>query len=474
MKRSSDGGAGGASKRRRASILVEQLQHLAPPLGDDELLAKISLASKALAKNVRTAALWREGKFCDVQLRVGSELFPAHRLVLAAASDYFAARFDGQFKDALEPIVDILEMEPHVFALALDYMYDSSCSVPDVSTLQQVLSVASVLQIDSLLIATAIALDKNLNVDNCASMLACATQHHVPQLLRRAEALAREAFVDVASNPAFPASSMLALLQSDRLIVTSEEQVFETLSTWLKAQVEPLGEDEQLQMFGLVHLTLLSQDFRDSTVMAEPVFSTLRARNLLRAQFQAELLSGKKPTKRGNPPSQILSAEAHRQILVWLDTGAATKLELLYRASYDGWEGRDFHLRCDNKGPTVTVIKCTDSYVFGGFTSTPWASINKSAACADAFIFSLHRPGSVSPVKLAVNYAQSAIYDSCSYGPRFGHTDIEVQSGANGLGSTGISYYALPQGHAPVDALTFFTGAKNFRAAEVEVLRVLA
>ena len=94
-----------------------------------------------MAKNLRAAALWREGKFCDVQL------FPAHRLVLAAASDYFAAHFDWQFKDGLEPIVDILEIEPHVFALALDYMYDNSCSVPDVSTLQQVLSVASVLRL---------------------------------------------------------------------------------------------------------------------------------------------------------------------------------------------------------------------------------------------------------------------------------------------------------------------------------------
>ena len=123
--------------------------------------------------------------------------------MLAAASDYFAAHFDGQFKDGLEPIVDILEIEPHVFALALDYMYDSSCSVSDVSTLQQVLSVASVLQIDLLVINTAIALEKNLKVDNCASMLACAIQHHVPELVLRAEALAHEAFVDVASNPAF-------------------------------------------------------------------------------------------------------------------------------------------------------------------------------------------------------------------------------------------------------------------------------
>lgn len=88
--------------------------------------------------------------------------------------------------------------------------------------------------------------------------------------------MVREAFVDVSSDPAFPASNKLALLQSDRLNIASEKQVFEALSTWLKGQVEPLGVEDQLRMFGLV----FSQDFRDLTVMAEPAFSTLRAHNM--------------------------------------------------------------------------------------------------------------------------------------------------------------------------------------------------
>ena len=439
-------------------------------------------AEEMKAKRAR-AVLWRQGMFCDVQLRVGNELFPAHWLVLATMSKYFAARLTGQFKDAVEPILDIHEMDPSVLALALDYMYDGTCLVPDVSTLQQVLSVATVLQIDLLCTAAATALDKNLTVDNCASMLACADQHHVPKLARRAEALAREAFVDVASNPAFPASSMLALLQSDRLNVTSEEQVFETLSTWLKGQVEPLGEEDQLRMFGLVRFTLLSQDFIDSTVMAEPAFLMPRTHNLLLAQFQAELLGDDKPTKRANPTSEILSAETHRQILSWLDTSAATKLELLYRASCDGWGSRDFPSSCNNKGPTVTVIKCTDGYVFGGFTSTAWVSrnlpVNTFVACADAFIFSLHRPGGVGPVKLAVR-AESADYAISGFAldcPSFG-CDILVESGANSheKSSTTISRYGLPPDYPTVDGGhdTFFTGAKNFRAAEMEVFRVLA
>jgi len=411
-------------------------------------------------------------------LRVGTEVFPAHRNVLAAESMFLATLFAGQFTEALAPIVDIREMDLRVCKLALDYMYDGRCLVPDVSTLQQLLSVASVLQIDALFAAAATALDRSLTMDNCASMLACADQHHVPQLTLRAEAMARDAFVDVALNPAFPASSMVALLQSDHLKVESEEQVFGTLSTWLKGQAEPLGEEQQLHMIGLVRFTLLSQDFRDSTVMAEPAFSTPRARNLLIAQFQAELLGGDKPAKSAKPLSEILSTEAHRQIISWLDMGAATKLELLYRASYDGWEGEDFHLRCDNKGPTVTIIKCMDGYVFGGFTSTAWASTSWFAACADEFIFSLHRPGGVGPVKLAVKAknAGCAIFDIYYQGPSFGTEDIHVWSGAksNTQSSSNINSYTLPPGHAPVDANTFFTGAKNFRAAEVEVFRVLA
>jgi len=458
MKRSSDFAAGGASKRRCTSISVGRL-------GSSE------------AQYARLAALWRQGLYCDVRLRVGTELFPAHRLVLAAESTFLATLFAGQFKDSLAPIVDLHDMKPRAFALALDYMYDGTFAVPDVSTLEEVLSVAAVLQIDSLLAAAATALEEGITVDNCACMLACADRYHIPKLALKAEALACNAFVDVASNPAVPASSLVALLQSDHLHVQSEEQVFETLYTWLQGQTEPLGEEEQLNMFGLIRFTLLTKNFTDSTVMSVPIFKTLRGHTLLLNQLQALLLGGgDKPTQRGNTPSEILSAEAHRQVLSLLDKGAATKLELLYRASNDGLAGRDFHSRCDFKGPTLTVIKCTDGYVFGGFTSTSWASQNNFVACADAFIFSLHRPGGAGPVKLALRAGRTelALFDDAWQGPNFGETDIDLgQFTEMGVtNSTNLESYELPPGHPRVDANAFFTGSEMFRTAEVEVFSV--
>jgi len=127
----------------------------------------------------------------------------------------------------------------------------------------------------------------------------------------------------------------------------------------------------------------------------------------------------------------------------------------------------------------VTVIKCSDGYVFGGFTSTAWASIGTEATCSDAFVFSLHRPGGVGPVKLAVRAAFSkyAMFDVSCLGPHFGPSDITVQSGANrgAVSSTDITCYELPPGHPKVnrkDSKRFFTGSKKFQAAEVEVFRV--
>ena len=44
---------------------------------------------------------------------------------------------------------------------------------------------------------------------------------------------------------------------------------------------------------------------------------------------------------------------------------------LLYRASRDGWTASKFHSICDNKGPTVTVVKSGNN-IFGGYTEQSW------------------------------------------------------------------------------------------------------
>ena len=57
------------------------------------------------------------------------------------------------------------------------------------------------------------------------------------------------------------------------------------------------------------------------------------------------------------------------------------------RGSVDGFSAEVFHEKCDNKGPTITIIKANDR-VFGGFTNLSWDS-NSGQKYGDpeAFVF---------------------------------------------------------------------------------------
>jgi len=106
--------------------------------------------------------------------------------------------------------------------------------------------------------------------------------------------------------------------------------------------------------------------------------------------------------------SVILSRQQETRICLWVAAQKKhpVKLQLLYRASRDGWKGRDFHSRCDNKGATITVIKRTDQSgnvlgrIFGGYADVAWNS-NGVVTDPSAFVFSMSA-GSVGSTELRV------------------------------------------------------------------------
>lgn len=74
-------------------------------------------------------------------------------------------------------------------------------------------------------------------------------------------------------------------------------------------------------------------------------------------------------------------------------------MELLYKASEDGWDASDFHRKCDNQGATLTVMKSSAGKVFGGFASVSWESKTGNYWTKDeeSFIFSIDRKTTYRP-----------------------------------------------------------------------------
>ncbi len=61
--------------------------------------------------------------FTDVTLICGGVEFPAHKLLLSAASDYFSAMFTSGMVEAERDRVEIHGMEPGALKVLVDYCY---------------------------------------------------------------------------------------------------------------------------------------------------------------------------------------------------------------------------------------------------------------------------------------------------------------------------------------------------------------
>ena len=102
---------------------------------------------------------------------------------------------------------------------------------------------------------------------------------------------------------------------------------------------------------------------------------------------------------------------------------------LLYRGTRDGKRSFDFHRKVDGVNKTLTIIKSSNGFIFGGYTETFWYSRANYVYDTQAFIFTLTNPYNT-PLKHNIKRScqNVAFYDQWNYGPTFGNHDIHVQN----------------------------------------------
>ena len=89
----------------------------------------------------------QQDQFCDITVKIGGHSFHAHKMILAAASNYFEAMFTGGFVESTKSEVEIDKQEGEVFKTLLDYAYTGKLEVT-ADTVVKVLSLACYLQFD--------------------------------------------------------------------------------------------------------------------------------------------------------------------------------------------------------------------------------------------------------------------------------------------------------------------------------------
>ena len=69
--------------------------------------------------------------------------------------------------------------------------------------------------------------------------------------------------------------------------------------------------------------------------------------------------------------TQLVNQQYDAKLREWI--GNDYQWRLIYRASEHGYTASSFHECCNDKGPTLVVIKSSGGWIFGGYTTQSWS-----------------------------------------------------------------------------------------------------
>jgi hypothetical protein len=94
-------------------------------------------------------------------------------------------------------------------------------------------------------------------------------------------------------------------------------------------------------------------------------------------------------------------------------------MELIFRGSRDGMYSKNFHEKCDNKSPTITLFRNNKGNIFGEYLPIPWKSEGGYQNPDTCFIFTLTNIYDIQPTKFESRKIGNAVYFDSGYGPCF-------------------------------------------------------
>ena len=161
------------------------------------------------------------------------------------------------------------------------------------------------------------------------------------------------------------------------------------------------------------------------------------------------------------------------KILKWSNY---SKMVLIYRGTRDGMTSNDFHNKCDNQGPTISLFKNEKNHIFGGYASISWTSDNENKNAPNSFLFSLTNIYNTEPTKFPSINDGKEVYHEKDYGPIFGDSGIDLYIHFN-HSEKNNAYSKFPKSYRDVlgHGKYIFTSDENnfyFRIKEIEVFKL--
>lgn len=190
-------------------------------------------ASEKIFEAMRTYRV--NGDFCDVQLIVQNTAFDAHKVVLAASSEYFRAMFLGGTQEKAQSSITLREVKANIFSHILDCIYGVELDIHS-ENVEDLIVTADMLRVTDIVERCEAYLMDQLDMDNCIGLHCFAKQRLLSKLEKEAWSVIMKNFHSITKSPEFvsiPFDIFNTLTRSEEIAVKSEKDVLECVVMWL-------------------------------------------------------------------------------------------------------------------------------------------------------------------------------------------------------------------------------------------------
>ncbi|KAG7212509.1 hypothetical protein KM043_012819 [Ampulex compressa] len=240
----------------------------------------------------------------DVILEVGSELFHAHKVILAAASPYFKAMFTGGLKECEMTRVKLQGVCPTTMARLMYFMYTGQIRVTEI-TVCSLLSAATMFQVSNVIDACSVFLERQLDPTNAIGIANFAEQHGCQDLYHKANQFIVRHFNQICQEEEFlqlSAIQLVALVRKDELNVQEEREVYNAVLKWVKYNEEARGPKME-HILHAVRCQYLTPNFLREQMKNCDVLKKVPACREYLAQIFKDLTLHKKPVVKERTPN---------------------------------------------------------------------------------------------------------------------------------------------------------------------------
>ena len=218
-------------------------------------------------------------------------------------------------------------------------------------------------------------------------------------------------------------------LNNDNIQLTSmQSELNDKIDSVIKDMISYKSQNKQLQS-EITFLNSLLEKYKDKDKDKdkdkENTFQSTKVKHTLSSLTST--FNFNKTISFTTQPKIHLTQTERALLASWISPKSELTATLIYRASSnDNGDSGKFHLHCDNKHPTLTLIQTEDETTtpkrFGGYTEQPWeSSLSVFKRDSKSFIFNLddkqiHR----------IKPNSYAIWCDINHGPCFGGHDISL------------------------------------------------